>query len=342
MTAAMSTIDDKIAFLGRPAAYPDHPDSVDTIETHMSWVFLAGDHAYKLKKPVVFPFLDFSRDAARRANCEAEVRLNRRLAPQVYLGVVELTLADDGSLRLGGTGPTVDWLVRMKRLPKDRMLDVMIAEGRLAPAHIADLAGLLGRFYRSAGRPAITPQAHLQNLETQQIWNRQILEDERHPLDHAFVHRHLLGIDASLRRLAPLIESRILNGRYVDGHGDLRPEHVCFCEPIAIFDCLEFDDRLRFVDPFDEVAFLCLECELAGAAWVEPEIVGRMRNHLGETVPPALFRFYKAFRATMRARMALSHLPVEPPRDPAPWIGKAERYLALAHRAIESKDQGAN
>lgn len=324
--------EEKVAFLSHPAAYPDRPYRVEVIETHMSWVFLAGHYVYKLKKPVVFPFLDFTQAASRRANCEAEVRLNRRLARDVYLGVEELTLEDDGKLRLGGGGRPIDWLVRMRRLPRDRMLQTMIVENRLKPAHLDALADVLSRFYQTAERPSIDPLTHLKNLDEQQAWNRQMLGNADFALDHAFVRQHLIDLESAMAHVAPLIETRIRKRCYVDGHGDLRPEHICFTTPIAIFDCLEFDHRLRFVDPFDELAFLSLESEFLGAAWVGREILDRMR--LGECVPPPLFDFYTAFRATMRARMALSHVSTDPAGIAAPWIDKANRYLALGHRAL--------
>ncbi|GEO87422.1 hypothetical protein GCM10007920_36830 [Ciceribacter naphthalenivorans] len=327
------TTEDKVAFLRQPAAYPDRPRQVEVIETHMSWVFLAGHNAYKLKKPVVFPFLDFTQAATRRANCEAEVRLNRRLAPDVYLGVEKLTLEDDGELRLDGKGQPIDWLVRMRRLPKDRMLHIMIAENRLEPAHLDALADVLSRFYQTAERPSIDPLTHLKNLDEQQAWNRQMLGNADFALDHAFVRQHLIDLESAMAHAAPLIEARIRQRSYVDGHGDLRPEHICFTTPIAIFDCLEFDDRLRFVDPFDELAFLSLESEFLGAAWVGREILDRMR--LGECVPPPLFDFYTAFRATMRARMALSHVATDSSRPVALWVDKANKYLTLGHRALE-------
>ncbi|HSK39559.1 MAG TPA: hypothetical protein VK943_07310, partial [Arenibaculum sp.] len=118
----------KVAFLRRATSYPDRPARVDVVETHMSWVFLTDRHVYKLKKPARSPVLDFSTVDAREANCEAEIRLNRRLAPRVYLGVVPLVVLDGGTLALAGPGRPVDWLVRMLRLPMRHRLDGPIGE----------------------------------------------------------------------------------------------------------------------------------------------------------------------------------------------------------------------
>jgi aminoglycoside phosphotransferase family enzyme len=123
-----------VAALRDPACYPEATQGVQAIETHMSWVFLTDAHAYKLKKPVHFADRDFRSADARRHSCEEEVRLNRRLAAPVYLGVVPLAVAGDGGLRVGGQGPAVDWLVRMHRLPAGLMLDSLLAGGAATPA----------------------------------------------------------------------------------------------------------------------------------------------------------------------------------------------------------------
>src|SRR5262249_4067578 len=124
---SLPTVEQKIAFLSRPEAYPEPTRRVEMKETHMSWVFLTDTKAWKLKKPVRYDFLDFSTREARRRDCEEELRLNRRLAPDVYYGIAPLTIDPQGGMRLAGAGETIDWLVRMRRLPADRMLDWAIA-----------------------------------------------------------------------------------------------------------------------------------------------------------------------------------------------------------------------
>ena len=135
-------------FLSKAASYGPHVAEVETRETHMSWVFLAGDRIYKLKKPVRYPFLDFTTLGARETDCRAEIRLNRRLAPDVYLGIVRLALESTGTLALDGEGETVDWLVVMRRLPEGRMLDNLIAQGAVNHGEIERVAGILAEFYR--------------------------------------------------------------------------------------------------------------------------------------------------------------------------------------------------
>src|SRR5574337_366389 len=145
----------KLAFLADPASYPGGAKGLRAIETHMSWVVLAGDLAYKLKKPVRLPYLDFSSTEAHRLDCEEEVRLNRRLERDIYLGVEPLTRMPDGALALGGEGPALNWIVKMRRLPTEAMLDRCIARGAVAPERVRQLAAVLARFHAEA------PHRHL-------------------------------------------------------------------------------------------------------------------------------------------------------------------------------------
>ena len=158
------TLQAKLAFLKRPAAYPEATSRVDAIETHMSWVFLTDTHAYKLKKPVRYDYLDFSTIGARRLDSEMEVRLNRRLAEEVYLGVIPLVCDATGAMGLGGAGETIDWLVRMRRLPADRMLDHLARNGTVKQTEIVELARLLARFYAALPAELIAPEAYRQLL----------------------------------------------------------------------------------------------------------------------------------------------------------------------------------
>ncbi len=327
-------IEAKVRFLSEPASYDHAPADVLVTETHMSWVFLAGDLVYKLKKPVRFPFLDFTTLAAREENCREEVRLNRRLAPQTYLGTVPLTEDDAGALALGGSGSIVDWLVVMRRLPADRMFDRMLQEDRIGAAETDQIAALLARFYRAADHPAVDPTAYVDRLMAQQAENRAILTRRAFAVDHTRLPTVLDLLDQRMAEDRPLIEERARTGRIVEGHGDLRPEHICLTDPIVIFDCLEFSRELRLVDPFDELAFLGLECRILSAPAIGPTLVAAVADQLGDRPPPRLIAFYTAFRAMLRVRLSLAHLPDAAPREPAKWEPLASRYLALAEEAL--------
>lgn len=328
------SIADKVRFLGKSDAYAHAPASVVVLETHMSYVFLAGDKVYKLKKPVRYPFLDFSTINAREANCREEVRLNRRLAVDVYLGVVPLTFSASRGLALGGDGEAVDWLVAMRRLPREAMLDRLISEDRLTAAHLDALCDTLANFYRHAERSSISPEDYALRFFREQEKNRDILTRRDFALDHGRTPVLLDLLDARLAASRSQLQERARVGRIVDGHGDLRPEHICLSDPIAIFDCLEFNAELRQVDPFDELAYLGVECALIGAKTLGAELVEKVAQRLSSEPPRRLVALYAAWRAALRARQSVAHLLDDAPREPEKWEPLATRYLNLAQAAL--------
>jgi len=323
---------DKVEFLSRPETYGLAAGAVTRRETHMSWVFLAGERVYKLKKPVRFPYLDFSTIERRAAACRAELKLNRRLAPDVYLDVVPLT-QDTGRLALGGTGAPIDWLVMMKRLDERFMLDRMLEEGRVTFAGLDRLCTTLARFYRAAA-PTFLPAATLLADWRQALaYNVRVLLDSHFRLPAGRIRRIDRVQRKFLHRHGELIAKRLRHRRIVDGHGDLRPEHIWLDDRVRIIDCLEFNDRLRIVDPFDEIAFLSLECERLGVAWAGDFLQRRMKHLLRDGPVDALFAFYRCHRATLRARLAIAHLFEAHPRTPEKWPKLAVAYLALAEKS---------
>lgn len=324
---------DKVQFLSRPEVYGPHVAEVDVKETHMSWLFLAGDRVYKLKKPVKYPYLDFRTLAARETNCRAEARLNRRLAPGVYRGVARLTREKAGTLALDGDGDTVDWLVLMRRLPEDRMLDRLIAGRTVQRGEIERLADVLARFYRRLAPAAISPDEHIALFIEEQRTNRKVLTEPRLGLASPLLDNVLACIDGFLQRERERITGRVRAGRIVEGHGDLRPEHICLCDPPLIIDCLEFSRTLRLLDPFDELANLALECARMGAPWIGDILIDHSAGALDGRPPEPLMAFYTAYRACLRARLAIRHLLDEPVREPGKWLPLAQEYLMIADRA---------
>jgi aminoglycoside phosphotransferase family enzyme len=324
------TLAEKVRFLAGPAAYPDRPRRVRVVETHMSFVFLAGRLVYKLKKPVVFPYLDFSTPSARRRFVGEELRLNRRLAPDVYLGEAILRLSETGSLTLDGAGRAVDWLVMMRRLPHRRMLDAMLKRGAATPEAIGRVGDALAGFYGSLPPEPIPVEAYLGRLAREHAETADTLREPAFGLTAAEAEEALRSFDARLALARSAIESRVREGRIVEGHGDLRPEHVCMTDPVAIIDRLEFDRALRLVDPFEEVAFLGLECARLGAPWAHAVLTGRVAAGLGAAPTEAVAAFHWTNRALLRARLALAHLREPHPRTPRKWRPLARRYLALA------------
>jgi aminoglycoside phosphotransferase family enzyme len=301
-------------------------------ETRTSWVFLTSERVYKLKKPLAEPGLNFSTVEARHRNAELEVTLNRRLAPDVYLGIEPLVEKGDGRLGLGGAGRVVDWLVVMRRLPERRLLDHAIADHSVTHEAIDAVAGAMVRFYRGLPAEAVTPEDYVEAFATEIEESRRLLRDDRLGLDPRRIDGLANGQRRFLDGFAGAVGQRAARMKLVEGHGDLRPEHVCLTDPPCIIDCLEFDRRLRIVDPFDEMSALAMDCERLGAAWIGPRLVEALKRGLSDDPPDSLLCFYRTVRACMRARFALRHLLEPVPREPAKWRPLADRYLALAER----------
>lgn len=323
------TLAQKVEFLSRPVAYPHAVSGVSQRETHMSWIFLAGNRVYKLKKPVRFPYLDFSTIERREAACRAELRLNRRLAADVYLGVEPLVATDRG-LAIGGNGTIVDWLVVMRRLDESQTLERAIETRHIEAWQIDRLAAKLIEFYRHANPVCLPESVQLSEWWLSLAYNRRILLDARFGLPCGLV-RQVDRVQAQFLRLRrQVLIKRIRSRKIVDGHGDLRPEHIWLGDPVRIIDCLEFNPRLRAVDPFDEIAFLSLECERLGSAPTGNHLKRRVSRGLRDGLSEELFLFYRCHRATLRARLAIAHLLEPNPRTPEKWPRQARAYLRFA------------
>lgn len=320
----------KVRFLSDPASYPQPPDKIETKETHMSWVFIADDWVLKLKKPVSRSHLDFSTVEARKFFCEEEVRLNRRLAHETYRAVKPLYCDDAGELTFQQSAHVIDWLVEMRRLPADDMLDARIAANRVSPAEISAIVDRLARFYIGGSPEIADGGAYIRHLLGEHEINRALLT--RPEFELSGVAALLDGVGVDLDEMRGVIESRIARGRIVEGHGDLRPEHVCLVTPPQIIDCLEFNRSMRIIDPYDEIGYLALECEVLGADWIRPLLLSALERELGDRPDDRLLALYGRFRALMRARLCLVHLLEHPVREPKKWRPLALAYLTQARR----------
>lgn len=319
-----------VALLSDPASFPGHLTNVEMIETHMSLVFLAGDHVYKMKKAVHLGFVDFTEPESRRQNCEREIAINRQLAPGVYEDLLAVVRGPSGQLQLGGRGDPIEWVVLMKRLDQSRLLHQLISRSEVDPAAIDRLAGVLTEFYASA--PAIPLTA----AELPGWWHGMVERTSRSLLDPLFalprdqVEKVTTQLATFLESRTELIAERANGRRIIDGHGDLRPEHVYLGDEILLIDRLEFDPKLRWIDPFDEVLFLGMECDRLGAPWIGAQLVTALEERLEDRPPPALLRFYRCFRAALRAGLSIEHMRDSTPRAPERWPRQARDYLALA------------
>ncbi|HEX6137146.1 MAG TPA: AAA family ATPase [Casimicrobiaceae bacterium] len=319
----------KVAFLVRPDSYAEGTSHVDAVETHLSWVFLTERHAWKLKKPLRTADVDLRDIAARLQNGIEEVRLNRRLTSGVYLGVLPLLRDGDGRLSLTGDGEVVDWLVQMRRLPAARMFDRLLLEDEVRRADVDAIVGRLCGLYRQGGTAAIDCAAYRGDLAA----NLAAYGAELRRGEYALPLEQVDAISARLSLALSqqsLFDARVQAGHVVEGHGDLRPEHICLESQPQIIDCLEFSRRLRTLDPADELGFLALECERLGAPQTGTALVDAYREQSGDAVPPGLVHFYQGYRACVRATLAFRHLHDPAAQAGGRWIERARHYLDLA------------
>lgn len=295
--ATIVTMDAAPALLGRADITLPADSAAALHETHTGIVVLAGERAYKAKKPVVTDFLDFSTPQAREHACQREVALNRRLAPSSYLGVAHLGDVDGGA---------PEPVIVMRRYPDANRLSTMVRDGQPVADQLGDIAGILARFHATAERgPQIDTSATVEALSAR--WQENLAELHRYtgrllPADAvADVERMATRF---LAGRAALFAQRIRERRVLDGHGDLLATDI-FCMPDgpAILDCLEFDDQLRYVDGIDDAAFLAMDLEFLGRSELGAHFLGVYRALAEDPAPAALQHFCIAYRAVVRAKV---------------------------------------
>ncbi len=329
-----------VAAMLRPDFYPHRPQRVELIQTHISYVFVAGRFVYKLKKPVRFAFLDFSRLSARLRFCREEVRLNSRLSPSIYLGVFAVVRRDH-NFRVGpkvnGRPPRADdYVVKMRRLPRSRSLERLVATKRVAPRHIRAIAARLARFH---GRASVDRAwAH---GSAAAVWNLTIgnLVECRGFIGRTVARDQFTAIDRYLRTFAKshwtLLNVRARSGRVREGHGDLRAEHICLTgRGVEIFDCIEFSEALRYCDVASEIGFLAMDLDRLGAPRLADTLVSEYAALTHDDTLALLVPFYKCHRAVVRAKVDIlrSLEPEVPARERDAATESARRYFDLAAR----------
>jgi aminoglycoside phosphotransferase family enzyme/predicted kinase len=312
----------------RPAFYPQPPEKVELIQTHISYLFIAGAFVYKLKKPVRFSFLDCTKLGQRRHFCAEEIRLNRRLAPDVYLGMYPIIRAGS-DYALGEQSQVhaqaVDYVLKMRRLPNECMLDRKLAHGEVDRSTVRGLASIIVNFYRA------TSSAHASKYAVaSELWRLIIGElAEVEPfVGVTITAQELQTIENYCRKFIAshwkMLNARVEAGHVREGHGDLRCEHICIEDGrISIFDCVEFSERLRTCDLASEVGFLAMDLDRLGAPDLADELVGDITESTQDEDLPVLMPFYKCYRAIIRG-------VVETLRSREAEIGEAERKSAVA------------
>ena len=336
-------IDQLKAFLLRAGSYPaGETASVELVETHISLVFLGDRFVYKLKKPVKFEFLDFSTLDARRRACDDELRLNRRMAAGAYLGVVPIVRDSGGELRFGApresatdpadSGEIVDWVVKMRRLDGGRMLDELIRNDRLTADDIARLAGYLADYYAAAPSAVIEPGAYHASIVRHVRANRDDLlraaATDLQPMIRR-IHGDQLRF---LHEYRGWFEERVRIGKIVDGHGDLRPEHICLETIPAVYDCVEFSAEFRRIDVADELSFLAVECDVLGRPDVGEAVIEKYRWTCDVDLDDLLIAFYKSYRACVRGKVAVLRAEQQAGAERERSVATVAGYLKAAAR----------
>lgn len=327
--------EEKVALFEDPRTFPDRPERVESIETHFAWIFLSPRFAYKLKKPIRFGAIDFRNAEARRAYCELEVTLNRRLAEEIYLRVVPVVAASDG-LRLGGDGEIVDAVVEMRRLPDSSLVDL----GRSRSIGAPELDGIVEKLVAFYARTPVAPwdgPGYVEALRRFALRNGSLVDGPEELTADNGISKDIVERVTSaqldfIERHRNVLEQRAADGRIVDAHGDLRAEHVFLTDRPQIIDCLEFSIGLRWLDTAEEVAFLALDCDRHRIE-VADRLLAAYRRHAADPVPEPLLLFYRSRRALSRAVLYARRVPEAGP-DADVWRARAQWYLDAASASI--------
>ena len=321
----------------QPDFYAPRPARVELVQTHISYVFLAGDAVYKLKKPVRFAFLDFSTLELRRHFCHEEVRLNRRLAPDVYRGVVAVCRRAGGfALAAEESADAVEYAVHMRRLPDERMLSHLLERGTVGTGLIDAIAARLAAFHATAdagptvvrgGDPEVITAEMDEDFREVDTFHADTIAADDDAAIRRFCHDFLRRHDALLRR-------RQRDGRIRDGHGDLHTEHICCTDPLVIFDCIEFKPSFRHRDVAAEIAFLAMDLVYHGRDDLADGLVARYGELTHDADLSMLVPFYACHRAYIRGKVdSLQSAEPEVSADQrAAARQSARQHFALAYR----------
>jgi aminoglycoside phosphotransferase family enzyme/predicted kinase len=318
--------------------YPHGPDSVELRQTHISYVLLAGDYVYKVKKPVRFAFLDYSTLEKRRHFCHEEIRLNGRLAPSVYLDVT--AIVQNGERFVLKDSPSekeqvLEYAVKMRRLPEEKFLDRLIKEGKAQREDFDRIAIKLANFCTAAaidraplyGSPEVIRRKLEENMKEIEPFIGEILtlKEFRRMQDYSnnFLAHH-----------GDLLEKRVRDGRVREGHGDLRAEHICLEDDPVIFDCIEFSEEFRYCDAASEIAFLSMDLDYLGTPLLSDHFIMSFQNLTRDPDLPRLLRLYKGYRACVRGKVETLKSQEEevPQGEREEAKSRARRYFHLAYR----------
>jgi uncharacterized protein len=333
------TVDPKLVhFLLDPRSYPEQPISIAYHETHISQVFVGDQIAYKIKKPVDFGFLDFTTIDRRRFFCIQEVILNSRLAPAIYLGVVPLYEKEGAySFRRRKGSRIVEYAVKMKKVPEEKLLYRLIEDGKLLYGALEETGQVLGRFHRAAVVHKSDPYGGIEAIRANTEENfEQIRACRGITIDEAFYSSLIAYTRNFLDEYRKLFERRKKSGLVREGHGDLHSRHVCLVRPPIIVDCIEFNKRFRIADVLDDMAFLLMDVEYRGRFDLSSTLAAAYFSTIPDAESSDLLCFYKAYRAVVRGKIeGFTVNTVEDEAAKAAATLRAENYYLLARYYVE-------
>jgi len=331
---------DFVNYLLKPTAYEPVPEAVKLVQTHISYVFITDDLVYKFKKPVDFGFLDFTTLSQRRHYCQEELTLNKRLCPSIYLGMVGLKGTDDTfSLVDNGhidEGNFVEFGIKMKRMPEEKMMARIIRSGSLKPEMIDAICDTLVPFYAKAdggaeirefGRPSAVGVNIFENFsQTEQFIDTEALSRNQFERIKNFSSKFLQQED--------LFAERIEAGRIRDCHGDLYSANICLADKVYIFDCIEFNKRFRYCDVASDIAFLAMDLDFHGLDDLSDRFVSRFTNLSADSTLNKMLNFYKCYRAYVRGKINLftASAPEVDAATQQQCLAMAQKYFQLAER----------
>ncbi len=329
------TLPSYIQYLQQENSYPHVATEIQLVQTHISFVLLAGDSVYKWKKPVDFGFLNFSTLEKRKYYCEQELQLNRRLCPDLYKELV--TINKDGeSFCLNGTGDVVEYGIRMARMPEQQMMGRVMARGELTKAHLDEIIDQLVPFYKAAaGDNEIKTFGKADSVAVNVLEN---FEQTESFVDQGAVTRSqfdtIVNYSKEFLSHKDRFQARIDAGKIRDCHGDMHSANICLSNPVYIFDCIEFNERFRYTDVAADVAFLAMDLDFHGDTELSDYFVEQFVAKSGDAELMGMLNFYKCYRTYVRAKIALftASDPAVDEKASAALIEQAKKHFLLAEQ----------
>ena len=300
----MPPLPELVKALLEPEAYPETTKQVELVQTQMSFVFLADNYVYKVKKPVNLGYLDYTTLEKRHFFCQREIELNRRLCPEVYLEVVPVR-REGGSIFMAGRGQVIEYAVKMLRLPQSAMMDVLLAENHVSLEMVTNIAQKLAEFHQKAETSAIISafgelDIIIQNTKENFTQTEKYISNTISRNKYQNIKNYT---NSFVKENTTLFYKRVADGRIRDCHGDLHAAHICFANGICVYDCIEFNDRFRYCDVASEIAFLAMDLDHYGRADLSSSFVNAYVKISQDKELKELLNFYKCYRAYVRGKV---------------------------------------